>query len=121
MLATLPLVEALVSNREEARVGRDAMSPTWDRMTRLSQGTALAATALGGRPRVDNGRGTINTLTTMDQQATTTVRSLRHQSDRTEDQRMLLMVQRQSIHLNITITMMGPCPAQLARKTILPR
>lgn len=96
MLATQPLLQALVANREEAPVGQDAVSPMWDQTTPLSQEAALGAAALGdlpdSRPQIDNGQDTNNILPTTDQQAITTVRSLRHKLDRTEDQRMLLMV-----------------------------
>ena len=92
MLATQVQVEALVANREEAPVAQDAVSPMWDQTTPSSQETAVAATALAdlldNRPRVD----TISILPTTDKQAITIVPSLRHKSDRTEDQRMLLMV-----------------------------
>ena len=92
MLATQVQVEALVANREEAPVVQDAVSPMWDQTTPSSQETALAAAALAdlldNRPQVD----TISILPTTDKQAITTIRSLRHKSDRTEDQRMLLTV-----------------------------
>ena len=92
MLATQVQVEALVANREEAPVAQDAVSPMWDQTTPSSQETALAAAALAdlldNRPQVE----TISILPTTDKQAITTIRSLRHKSDRTEDQRMLLMV-----------------------------
>ena len=125
MLATQPQAEVLVANREEAPVVQDAVSPMWDKKTPLSQEIALAAVALAdlqdSRPRTDNGQDTTNILPTTDKQAITTARSLKHKSDRTEDQRMLLMVQHRQIHRNTITTTMDPCPAQLVRKTIHPR
>ena len=90
MLATPVQVEALVANREEAPVVQDAVSPMWDQTTPSSQETKLAAAALADL--LDNRPLDTNILPTTDKQAITTVRSLRHKSDRTEDQRMLLMV-----------------------------